>query len=624
MDILSKVNSPQDIKNMNDKELSQLSCGIRQFLLEHVSQTGGHLASNLGVVELTLSLHKIFNSPKDKIIWDVSHQSYVHKIITGRKGKFKTLRQFGGISGFTKTSESAHDIFNTGHSSTSISAALGIAKARDIKGEDFKVVAVIGDGALTGGMAFEALNDAGHSKNDMIIILNDNEMSIAQNVGGLSKYLSKIRTEPIYYRVKKDIDSILHRIPAIGKSVAKTFEKAKGSIKYLIMPGAIFEDLGITYVGPIDGHNIQELNKVLTKVKELKGPVLVHVLTTKGKGCEYAEESPDKFHGVGPFDIETGEVTKKSKPDFSGAFGNALVELANKNDKIVAITAAMTSGTGLSKFAQTFPKRFFDVGIAEQHAVTFAGGLAMHGIKPIVTIYSTFLQRAYDQIIHDVALQKLPVVFAIDRAGIVGADGETHHGVFDLSYLGHIPNLEIMAPRNYFELGEMLKFATKYKKGPIAIRYPRGFEDIIEGVEDTPLEFGKSEALLDGEEMTIIGVGKMAKTAFDVAKRLQKSGISAGAVNARFIKPLDFDLINDCIENNRKIVVIEDNARRGGFGTMILDYLNEKESNHIDLKIFAYPDQFITHGKVDELYKVYKLDAESIFNEIYSSIRARV
>lgn len=622
--ILSKVNSPQDIKKLSDNEFKQLSSEIRNFLLENVSKTGGHLASNLGIVELTLALHKIFDSPKDKIIWDVGHQSYVHKIITGRKDKFITLRKFKGISGFTKTVESQHDIFNTGHSSTSISAALGIAKARDIKGEKYKVVAVIGDGALTGGMAFEALNDAGHSKNDLIIVLNDNEMSIAQNVGGLSKYLSKIRTEPIYYRVKKDIDNILHRIPAIGKSVAKTFERAKGSIKYLIMPGAIFEDLGLTYLGPIDGHNIRELNNVLSRAKELKGPVLVHILTKKGKGYKFAEENPDKFHGVGLFNVETGETQKKDKPDFSEAFGNIVSELAKQDERIIAITAAMPSGTGLSKFAKEFPKRFIDVGIAEQHAVTLAGGLATQGLKPIVAIYSTFLQRAYDQIIHDIALQKLPVVFAIDRAGVVGADGETHHGVFDLSFLSHIPNMVIMAPKNYYELNEMLKLSVDYTDGPVAVRYPRGIEDTIAEIEDTSIEFGKAETLLEGEDILVIGVGRMAKVAYEVSRELQSVGISAGAVNARFIKPFDHELIIEAVEGNKKIVIIEDNARRGGFGNNILDFLNSKEINYQDIKIFAYPDEFITHGSVQELHKTYGLDKDSIFSEIYSNIKARV
>lgn len=623
MEVLSKIDSPQDIKRLNYKELEQLSTEIREFIIDSVSKTGGHLASNLGVVEITLALHKVFDSPKDKIVWDVGHQAYVHKIITGRKNKFAKLRQHGGISGFPKTLESQHDIFNTGHSSTSISAALGMSKARDIKGENFKVIAVIGDGAMTGGMAFEALNDAGHSKNDLIVVLNDNEMSIAQNVGGLSRYLSKIRTQPFYYRVKGDVDSILNKIPAIGKSMAKTIEKAKGTIKYLIMPGAIFEDLGFTYLGPIDGHDIKELEDVLNKAKNMKGPVLIHVLTKKGKGYKFAEDNSDKFHGIGIFNKGTGETNKKGKLDFAGAFGQFMIELAKKDKNLAAITAAMPAGTGLSKFAKEFPKRFFDVGIAEQHAVTLAAGLATQGIKPIVAIYSTFLQRAYDQLVHDVALQKLPVVFAIDRAGLVGEDGETHHGVFDLSYLNHIPNMVVMSPRNYFELSEMLKFSIKYTKGPIAIRYPRGVEEEI-NVEDIRLEFGKAEVLSEGEEFVIIGVGKMAKTAYDVSARLQEVGISAGAINARFIKPFDHEIIEKSIENGKNIVIIEDNARKGGFGSSVLDYLNEKGINTQAVKIFAYPDEFITHGSVEKLYKQYKLDADSIFNEVYSSVKARI
>lgn len=623
MDLLSKINSPEDIKKLSYKELEKLSTEIREFIIDNVSKTGGHLASNLGIVELTLALHKVFDSPKDKIVWDVGHQAYVHKILTGRKGKFGNLRMFGGLSGFPKYNESHHDIFNTGHSSTSISAALGIARARDIKDEDFKVLAVIGDGALTGGMAFEALNDLGHSKNDLIVILNDNEMSIAQNVGGLSRYLSKIRTQPIYYRVKNDVDSILNKIPAIGKTMAKTLEKAKGTIKYLIMPGAIFEDIGLTYLGPIDGHNIKDLEDVLNKAKGMKGPVLIHVMTKKGKGYKLAEENADKFHGIGKFNKETGEIPQKSGPDFSEAFGGFMIDLAKKNKNLVAITAAMPSGTGLDLFAKEFPKRFFDVGIAEQHAVTLAAGLATQGIKPVVAVYSTFLQRAYDQLIHDVALQKLSVVLAIDRAGLVGADGETHHGVFDLSYLGPIPNMIVMAPRNYFELHEMLKFSIKYNKGPIAIRYPRGVEEAID-IEDTSLQFGKAEVLSEGDDVVIIGVGKMAKTAYDVAARLSEAGISAGAVNARFIKPFDHEIIEESIENGKSVVIIEDNIRKGGFGNIVLDYLNEKEMNTQSVKIFAYPDEFITHGSVEELYKQYGLDADSIFNEIYSTVKARI
>lgn len=620
MNVLSRINSPEDIKGLTDKELIDLSQEIRDFLITNVSKTGGHLASNLGVVELTLAIHKVFDSPKDKIIWDVSHQSYVHKIITGRKDKFETLRKLGGISGFTKTSESSHDIFNTGHSSTSISAGLGIAKARDLNGEDYEVIALIGDGAMTGGIAFEALNDLGHSKNDMIIILNDNAMSISENVGALSRYLSKIRTQPVYYRAKMDFNNMMQKIPSIGDSVIKTVEKAKGSIKHLIMPGTIFEDLGLTYLGPINGHNINELVEVLNKAKYLKGPKLIHVFTQKGKGYEFAEEEPDKFHGIGPFDIDSGETPKKSGIDFSGAFGEQLVNLSRNNDKVVAITAAMPSGTGLTEFSKEFPKRFFDVGIAEQHAVTLAAGLASSGFKPVVAVYSTFLQRAYDQVIHDVALQNLPVVFAIDRAGVVGADGETHHGVFDLSYLSHIPNMVIMAPKNYDDLNQMLDFAVQYNDGPVAIRYPRGSEVIIPA-ESTPLKFGKSQVLSQGTEMMIIGVGKMTKTAWDLAEKLNSQGISTGVVNARFIKPIDEELIIDCANKGIKLVIIEDGVIRGGYGSSILEFINEKKIDFCqNLKIFGFPDQFVTHGTAEQLYKMYGLDVDGIYKKLTMDI----
>lgn len=616
MSIIDRINSPNDIKNLTNQELKILSEEIRKFLIDKISKTGGHIASNLGVVELTLALHKEFNSPKDKIIWDVGHQSYVHKIITGRKDKFHTLRKLNGISGFTKRVESEHDVFNTGHSSTSISAALGIAKARDVKGEDFKVVAVIGDGAMCGGMAFEALNDVGHSKNNMIIVLNDNEMSIAKNVGGLSRYLSKIRTQPFYYRAKMDFNNIMQKIPSIGDGVIKTVEKAKGSIKYLIMSGAIFEDLGLTYLGPIDGHNITELVDVFNKAKNLNGPILIHVVTKKGKGYSFAEDNPDKFHGIGSFEVETGETPKKDKVDYSGAFGEYLTQLAKNDKRIVAITAAMTSGTGLGKFAKEFPNRFFDVGIAEQHAVTLAAGLATQGLKPVLALYSTFLQRAYDQVLHDVALQKLPVIFAIDRAGIVGADGETHHGVFDISFLGHIPNMTLMAPRDYKDLQQMLEFAVHYNKGPIAIRYPRGNEETIDK-QHTPIEYGKSEVLKEGNDMAILAVGKMTKTAINVSNDLEAKGVSASVINVRFLKPIDEELVLKCIKDNKKIVVIEDNVKKGGYGSSILEFLNEKSINYSDkVKIFAFPDQFITHGDASELYKMYGLDKDSIVKQL--------
>lgn len=615
MSILAKINEPKNIKSLNDEELTNLSQEIRDFIIESVSKTGGHLASNLGVVELTIVIHRIFDSPVDKIVWDVGHQAYVHKILTGRCTKFSTLRKFGGLSGFPKGSESEHDVFNTGHSSTSISAALGMAKGRDIKGEKFKVVAVIGDGALTGGMAFEALNDAGHSKNDLIVILNDNEMSIAQNVGGLSKYLSTIRTQPLYNRLNNNVESMINKIPKIGGVITKTLQRAKGSIKHFIIPGQIFEDLGFTYLGPVDGHNITELNRILNCAKALSGPVLVHVLTKKGKGYEIAERSPSKFHGIGSFDILSGAIDKIDNNNFSNSFGSSMCRIAESNKNIVAITAAMAEGTGLLEFSQRFPERFFDVGIAEQHAITFAGGLAKEGLKPVVAIYSTFLQRAYDQILHDIAIQKLPVVFAVDRAGIVGNDGETHHGVFDLSFLSHIPNMTITAPRNYAEQDSMLNLAIA-QNGPFAIRYPRGCEENI-GNKDCVLEFGRAEIMAEGEDIMLLGVGKMSNLAYKVAKMLEERGISACAANARFIKPFDEELVRKWSNNNRKIVIIEDNILHSGFGSSVLQFLNHNSLPTQNVKLFGFPNEFITHGSLDELYNLYGLTEKAIFEEVY-------
>lgn len=612
--ILREINSPEDVKKLNTQQLIDLSGEIREFLVEKVSKTGGHLASNLGVVELTLALHKVFNTPEDKIVWDVGHQSYVHKVITGRKDKFDMLRQLDGIAGFPKTSESPHDAFNTGHSSTSISSALGLAKARDIKKENFSVIAVIGDGALTGGMAFEALNDAGRSPNNLIVILNDNEMSISKNVGGLSRYLSKIRTEPFYFKVKEDLDIILNKIPAIGKSAVKALDRAKGTIKYLIMPGMIFEELGFKYLGPIDGHNITELNTVLSRAKTIKGPVFIHVCTQKGKGYSFAEQNPHDFHGIPPFEIETGEVLSASGQTFSGTFGSKIVSLAEMDEKLVAITAAMPQGTGLEPFSLLFRERFFDVGIAEQHAVTFAAGLAKGGLKPVLAVYSSFLQRAYDQVLHDVAAQNLHVVFAVDRAGIVGEDGETHQGIYDLSFLSHIPNMTILSPCDYSEFNQMLEYAVLKHKGPIVIRYPRGRgqEKIIEG---SPISLGKGICIRDGSDMTIVAIGNMVDTALKVAANLQKHGISSEVINARFVKPLDMNLIITSSKKTKRVVTIEDNAIAGGFGSNVLEMLNQRGIN-VKTKIFGYPDQFITHGSRNDLMKKYKLDTDSIVNEI--------
>jgi len=612
--ILDGVNSPNDIKKLDVQQLEMLSQEIREFLIEKVSKTGGHIASNLGVVELTLALHKVFNSPEDKIVWDVGHQSYVHKIVTGRKDKFDTLRQFRGISGFPKTKESPHDSFNTGHSSTSISAALGIAKARDIKKEKHSVIAVIGDGALTGGMAFEALNNAGKSPNNFIVVLNDNEMSIAKNVGGLSNYLSKIRTEPIYFKVKEDIDVILNKIPAIGKSAAKALDRVKGTIKYMIMPGVIFEELGFTYLGPIDGHNIPELIKVMSRARKIKGPVFVHVCTQKGKGYKPAENSPHVFHGISPFEIESGEVIKNGGPDYSKIFGEHLVKLGKQDEKIVAITAAMPHGTGLDPFSKVFPGRFFDVGIAEQHAVTFAAGMAQSGLKPVVALYSSFLQRAYDQVLHDVAIQNLHVVFAVDRAGIVGEDGETHQGVFDISFLSHIPNMTILAPCDYSELRDMLEYAVESHCGPIAIRYPRGRGE--EKLFDTaPIKPGQAVRVAEGNSITIIAAGNMVNNAVIAGETLKKHGIYADIINARSIKPLDSRLIINSASRTGKVVTIEDNTVIGGFGSMIMSLLIENNIN-AEIKVMGLPDRLIEHGSQAELRRKYKLDPDSIVTEI--------
>ncbi|EOD01723.1 1-deoxy-D-xylulose-5-phosphate synthase [Caldisalinibacter kiritimatiensis] len=616
MNKLSSLSSVKDIKNMNISDLNNLSSEIRQFIIETVSETGGHLASNLGVVELTLALHKVFDSPKDKIIWDVGHQAYVHKIITGRKEEFKTIRQYKGLSGFPKRSESEHDIFETGHSSTSISAGLGLALARDIKKEDYHVVCVIGDGAMTAGMAFEALNHAGDIKTNMIVVLNDNEMSISENVGGLSRYLNKIRTEPTYFRMKEDIETILNSIPAVGKKVFKTAERAKDSVKYFLVPGMLFESLGFKYLGPVDGHNIKELINVFKRSKYVEGPVLIHAVTKKGKGYKPAEENPDKYHSASPFVIETGKAKKKnSVKKYSQIVGETLVKIAEKDEHIVAITAAMPSGTGLDEFKEKFSKRFFDVGIAEQHGVTLAAGLATNGMKPVFAVYSTFLQRGYDQLLHDVCLQNLPVVFAIDRAGLVGADGETHHGVFDLSYLTHIPNMAVLAPKDGNELAEMLKFAINYN-GPIAIRYPRGqCADLSYLNKNNKIEYGNGEILKKGKEIAVIAVGRMVEYALKASNILEKEGITPTLINARFVKPVDKKLIKKIAKEHKTIITIEDNVKIGGFGSKVVKLLNDigYEGN---VDVIALPDKFIQHGNVEQLFKENNLDVDSIANTL--------
>ena len=536
--MLEKINSPQDLKKLTLEEKTLLAQEIREYILDIVSKNGGHLASNLGVVELTIALHSVFDVPKDKIVWDVGHQTYVHKILTGRKEELKTLRKLDGIAGFPKTNESESDCFNTGHSSTSISAALGMARARDIKNEHNSVLAVIGDGALTGGMAIEALNDAGYSRSKITVILNDNEMSISKNVGGLNMFLSKLRTKKLYTKSNVSAKKIILKIPVVGRPFVRLVQRAKRSIKQLIIPKMFFEDIGFTYLGPVDGHNIQELENILRLSKQVDTPVLIHVLTKKGKGYEIAEKNPDKFHSISPFNIETGETKKAKSKDYSAVFGEKLVSLAEKNDKIVAITASMKDGTGLTKFQKQFPKRFFDIGIAEQHAVGLAAGMAKAGMIPVVPIYSSFYQRAYDQVIHDVAIQNLPVIMCVDRAGIVGADGETHQGLLDMAFFRLVPNLTIMAPKNFKELEQMLEFAVNLNK-PVVIRYPRGGEDNIDINTDLEIKNGKAEILKDGTDITIVAIGKMVSKAYRIADKLKQNNIDAQVINARFLKPFD-------------------------------------------------------------------------------------
>ncbi|MDP4092048.1 MAG: 1-deoxy-D-xylulose-5-phosphate synthase [Bacillota bacterium] len=617
--LLEGINSPADVKKLDITELTELSDEIREYLIENVSKTGGHLASNLGVVELTLALHKVFNTPDDRIVWDVGHQSYVHKIITGRREKFCTLRQHEGIAGFPKRNESEHDCFDTGHSSTSISAALGFARARDIKDEKYEVIAVIGDGALTGGMAFEALNDAGRSTNKMIVILNDNEMSISKNVGGMSRYLSRIRTQPFYFKMREDVDQFLKKIPGVGKATARAITRTKGLIKYLVMPGIIFEELGFKYLGPIDGHNIQELVKVFSRAKLMKGPVFIHVCTQKGKGYSYAEEKPYAFHGVQPFEIETGEAKVESMPSFSNVFGEELVRLAGKEPRLVAITAAMRDGTGLVPFSTKYRNRFFDVGIAEQHAVTLAAGMAANGLVPVFAVYSTFLQRAFDQVLHDVAIQNLHVVFAVDRAGLIGDDGETHQGLFDLSFLRDIPNITILAPCDYCEFREMLDYAVLEHNGPIAIRYPRGAgqEKVI---EEKPVKFGKGVKVRDGKDVSIVAVGTMVSIALKAADELSREGISAEVINARFCKPLDEKLIITSAAKTSRIVTIEDNSTVGGFGSGVIEVLN-RTGLYPKVKLLGFPDKFIEHGARSKLYRKYGLDYETVVSEVKRIMR---
>lgn len=611
--LLDNVNDLEDFKSLPVKDLPKLANEIRDFLIKNISETGGHLAPNLGVVELTMALHYVFNSPKDKIIFDVGHQCYVHKILTGRKNKFNTLRKLNGLSGFPKTRESIHDIFNTGHSSTSISSAIGIATANKLSGKNDYAIAVIGDGALTGGLAFEGLNNAQIEDTNLIVILNDNQMSISPSVGNLANYLTKLRSNKFYSGIKKATKTLLMLIPFLGKYIYRILDRLKDFLKHALLPNSVmFEQFGFSYLGPIDGHDVKELITILNRAKAAKKPVLIHVITKKGKGYEPAENDPNKFHGIGKFDVETGELISSTTKGYSQCFGDELYKIAEKNNKIIAITAAMTSGTGLTNFSKRFPTRFYDVGIAESHAVTFASGLAKQGYIPVFAVYSTFLQRSYDQIIHDVALQNLHVIFAIDRAGIVGADGETHHGLFDLSFLSHIPNLTIMAPKDGNELKQMLNLAIALE-GPVAIRYPRGnYADEL--VSTSRIKLGTAEILKNGNDITIIAFGKTVKTALDISKIIEKKNISAEIINLRFLKPLDKETILNSIRKTHKFITIEDNIMEGGLAAAIKDLvINEK---NISGKFFGYPTEFIKHGKAEEIEKIYGLDAESIAKQI--------
>ena len=606
---------PQDLKAMDYDELELLTYEIRDFLVESVSKTGGHLASNLGAVELSIALHKVFDSPKDKLIWDVGHQTYVHKILTGRASGFLGLRQLDGMSGFPKSKESPHDIFDTGHSSTSISLGLGMAAARDLNGEDYNVVSIIGDGAMTGGIAFEALNNVSSLNSKMIVILNDNEMSISKNTGGFPKYLSKLRGSGKYVSIKSQIKKNVLKVPVIGEGVVAGMKHARDSIKYAMIDGIMFEELGFKYFGPIDGHDIQELCETLELAKNYHKPVFIHVMTKKGKGYSKAEERPDMFHGIGPFDMDTGLPLKKSSlPSYSKVFGNKLCEMAGKDESVTAVSAAMIDGTGLEGFNKLFPKRMFDVGIAEGHAVTFAAGLAKAGLKPYVAVYSTFLQRAYDQIIEDVCLQELPVTFCIDRAGIVGADGETHHGIFDISYLRHIPNMTIMAPKDGDELEAMLEYSLQLD-GPCAIRYPRGSAETIG--KTNKIQIGKSHQLKRGTDVEIWSVGTMAKIVLEAADILKSNGISASVINAEFIKPLDKEKLEKSASKYPLIVTVEDNMVSGGFGESVKEYLKGNDLKVINV---GWPDSFIEHGTADELYKKHGMDAKSIAERIIKEL----
>lgn len=611
---LEQIHKANDIKKINPRDYDMLAAEIRRFLIEKISQTGGHLGSNLGAVELTMALHLSLNLPEDKIVWDVGHQSYTHKILTGRAAGFDQLRKYGGMSGFPKRKESNCDAFDTGHSSTSISAGLGLVKARDIKNEKRNVVAVIGDGSLTGGMAYEALNNASRLETNYIIVLNDNNMSISENVGGVSKYLNNVRTTDSYLNLKEGVYNTLIGMPN-GDSVVESIRRAKSSVKQLVIPGMFFEDMGVTYLGPVEGHNIQAMVKVFHEAKRVKGAVLVHVQTEKGRGYGPAERHPARFHGTDPFEIETGlPLHPRTTANYTDIFSTVMVKLGERDEKVVAITAAMPDGTGLKRFHNLFPDRFFDVGIAEEHAVTFAAGLAAGGLKPIVAIYSSFLQRAYDQILHDVCIQDLPVVFAIDRAGLVGSDGETHQGIFDLSYLSSIPNMHIMAPKNKWELSDMLKFALRFGK-PIAIRYPRG--EAYTGLKETraPILFGKGEWIYEEEDIVLLAVGSMVKVAAEARQLLKEKGFSCSLCNARFVKPIDEAMVKKAADGHKLVVMLEENVLSGGFGEKVRECLDENDC-HVRQLAIGIPDEYVEHGNVDLLKHELGLDAENVAKRV--------
>ena len=613
--ILEQIKGPEDLKKLTSEELSQLAEEIRAFLIEKISHTGGHLASNLGVVELTIALFRTFDLPEDKIIWDVGHQSYTHKILSGRRMEFDELRQYGGLSGFPKRKESPYDSFDTGHSSTSISAGLGIAQGRDILGEDYKVVSVIGDGALTGGMAYEALNNAARMKKNFIIILNDNKMSISENVGGMSRYLGGLRTGAGYNDLKKNVADTLERIPVVGGRMIDKIKRTKNSIKQLFIPGMLFENMGITYLGPVDGHNIPALCKVLKEAQKLDHAVLVHVLTKKGKGYEPAEKNPAHFHGVSPFDIKTGKpLAEKKYPTYTDVFSKKLCQLGETHPELVAVTAAMPDGTGVAAFGKKFPDRFFDVGIAEAHAVTSAAGMAAAGLRPVVAVYSSFLQRGYDQILHDVCIQNLPVLFAVDRAGLVGSDGETHQGIFDYSYLTSTPNMSVAAPKNLWELRAMLDFAMDYK-APFAIRYPRGtaYRGLKEFMQ--PIAYGKGEIIYEEENIALLAVGSMVSTGEHVREKLKEEGVSCTLANARFVKPFDKELVDRLAKNHRLIVTMEENVLQGGFGLPVTAYIHEHYPQ-VKVMNIALPDAYVEHGNVSVLRKGLGIDSDSIIQRL--------